>query len=519
MTSLKRTLSVALLATAGASLLWSCGSEYRKMAGKVTHNQYDLWVMSGLDSIANASNMKLCDTVELYMAKGESEHFQATVSTSSKFKVRRVEEKRSNLGMTIREVKRWNGADDVLALAGDSVGGQGDLRLWFTYTTPQNAAPGLYNEVIELAGPAHSRYVQVRVHVYDCAVPEISTIPSVFGIDPTHLGLKEDASYEEVSAEKKRWSDLLLNYRIAPYFSTWIDGTMKVENSSSPWAWDDPRTLDYLSDPRFTRFAAPCYSLDDDELKAFNDTLRRRGLLDKAYYYVWDEPKNMAEYAYVKSEAERIHAGAPDAKIITTYFCGPQDGPRKGDLLAVWDILRGYTSIFCTGVWSLGLSEQRADSCRKASQDGEEWWSYVCMSDSPGLSIKNNTNRIRTRATLWRSYKEQPTGFLYWVVNSYTSVDPLTARESLPYGDGILVYPGKEFGSGDSLLVSARLECWKDGAEDYELLKLLEQQQGREAAVELLGKVYYGPAEQCTEPVSVNEFKKEVLERLTAGKK
>jgi hypothetical protein len=502
---------------AGVLLLCGCDGRYREAASKVTHDQSGLWVLSPMDSIAPYRDLAPCDTIELHMAGGEAEHFQVVVSGGGKFNVCRVERRSSGVEMTVRQVARWNGADDVLALAADSVGADGDgpLKLWVTYTTPQNARPGTHDEIIELTRAGLSRYVQVRLHVYDCSVPEVPTIPAVFGIDPSRLGLSGNETPEERSAEKKRWSDLLLDHRISPYFSTWIDGTMKVENSSSPWEWDDPRTVDYLSDPRFVRFAAPCYSLDDNALQTFIDTLRRRELLQKAYYYVWDEPKNMAEYACVIDEAERIHRAAPEARIITTFFCGPGDGDRKDDLFAVWDILRGHTSIFCTGVWSLRMSEQRADSCRTALRDGEEWWSYVCMGDSPGLSIQNN-NRIRNRATMWRSFKEQSTGFLYWVVNSY-GIDgsgAITPRADLPYGDGVLVYPGGEFSPDDTLSVSARLECWKDGAEDYELLKMIETKYGREAALKLLSTVYLDPAKQCSSAAQVAAFKKAMLETL-----
>lgn len=203
-------------------------------------------------------------------------------------------------------------------------------------------------------------------------------------------------------------------------------------------------------------------------------------------------------------------------RLLLLFSVAHQDGERKDDLFAVFDILRGATTLFCTGVWSLQGSEQRADSCREAVNDNEEWWTYVCMSDSPGLSIENN-NRIQNRAVLWRSYKEQSKGFLYWVVNSFDSLTPLTPRKDLPHGDGILVLPGKEFGFENGIVVSERLERWRDGAEDYELMRLLEEKKGREVVLNILKRVYQTPLIQTSESNIVIEYKKQLLEELTSN--
>lgn len=75
---------------------------------------------------------------------------------------------------------------------------------------------------------------------------------------------------------------------------------------------------------------------------------------------------------------------------------------------------------------------------------------------------------------MWRNYKEQNSGFLYWVVNGFASVlSPQTTPE-LPEGDGILIYPGESFGT-NKICTSVRLERWRDGAEDYDMLVLYEK--------------------------------------------
>ena len=44
----------------------------------------------------------------------------------------------------------------------------------------------------------------------------------------------------------------------------------------------------------------------------------------------------------------------------------------------------------------------------------------------------------------------------------------------MPHGDGILIYPGDILGCKGPI-ASARLERWRDGAEEMELLRLVEE--------------------------------------------
>ena len=109
--------------------------------------------------------------------------------------------------------------------------------------------------------------------------------------------------------------------------------------------------------------------------------------------------------------------------------------------------------------------------------------------------------------------KEQPSGILYWVVNSFGSMTPLTPRSGLPEGDGILVYPGEPFGV-DVPCVSIRLERWRDGAEDYEMLVMYEKAKGRAAAEQLLSNVYKSPTDYTKTVKYVEALKKNLIEGI-----
>ena len=87
---------------------------------------------------------------------------------------------------------------------------------------------------------------------------------------------------------------------------------------------------------------------------------------------------------------------------------------------------------------------------------------------------------------------------------------PLTSPSDLPEGDGELVYPGEVYGS-EVPCASIRLERWRDGAEDYELLTMYANRFGRESTEAVLAKVYTGPTEFTKDANAVSRFKAELL--------
>ena len=81
--------------------------------------------------------------------------------------------------------------------------------------------------------------------------------------------------------------------------------------------------------------------------------------------------------------------------------------------------------------------------------------------------------------------QKQVEGLLYWSTNWWIkatgTADPWTDMATVKdidpdlYGDGSLFYPGPE-----GPLPSFRLECIRDGIEDYEYLKMAEERLGRD---------------------------------------
>lgn len=470
----------------------------------------DTWILPCEGDMNNYASCLPSHIASLNMARGEYEHFQLVIKTGSNEPLTiSCDGNAEGFDVSCRYLATFDGMLDVLVPCNGKITPEKGLaKIWVTVKSPEKAKAGKYKEILRFAGNDTTYAIRLDIQLADITIPRTPSIPCVFGVNPNCF--RFDGMNSEQQVQKRREAmELLLDYRLSPYLSTWLSGSMRVECTSSPYKTDDNRCWEFLSDERFAAIALPSHNLDDAQLTAMLSTAKSKGLLDKAYFYLWDEPTKMAEYGQIRTLADRIHAIEPSARVLTTYYCGPKDGDREGDLFAIWDILNGATSIFCTGVWSLQLNEARSAQCRASLKDGQEWWTYVCMEDHPGLAF--NSTGVANRAVMWRSWKEQPTGFLYWVVNSFSTMDPLRVRADLPKGDGLLLFPGEAFGT-EGFCVSARLERWRDGEEDYELLKQYGERKGRDAAEAVLNKVYKGPENYTNIEADLTSFKKTLLD-------
>ncbi|KAK8465330.1 hypothetical protein PHAVU_009G056900 [Phaseolus vulgaris] len=210
--------------------------------------------------------------------------------------------------------------------------------------------------------------VKLNLTVWEFVLPETPSLPAVFGISDTviedRFGVQQGtAEWYEALDQHFKW---LLQYRISPYFCKWADG-MRVLTYTSPWPADHPKSDEYFSDPRLAAYAVPykqVISGNDaakDYLQKQVEILRTKAHWRKAYFYLWDEPLNLEQYDSVRNMASEIHAYAPDARILTTYYCGPNDAPLASTpfeaFVKVPSFLRPHNQIYCTSEWVLGNRE------------------------------------------------------------------------------------------------------------------------------------------------------------------
>ena len=136
---------------------------------------------------------------------------------------------------------------------------------------------------------------------------------------------------------------------------------------------------------------------------------------------------------------------------------------------------------------------------RKAQAKGDQVWSYNCLVQdefSPKWQLDYSLAGYRIQPG-FINYSLDFDGFLYWLVDNWNTLeDPWTcigesSLGALYNGDGNLFYPGDDVGLIDSYAPSIRAKAIRDGLQDYELLKAIENMGQEDLAreyAELLGQ-------------------------------
>ncbi|RRT82800.1 hypothetical protein B296_00016837 [Ensete ventricosum] len=116
----------------------------------------------------------------------------------------------------------------------------------------------------------------------------------------------------------------LLQYRISPYFCRWGD-SMRILAYTCPWPGmpsllyffsyislaGHPRSEEYYSDPRLAAYAVPYAPILSCYLS----------IMSFLFFYNF-QPLNSDQYELIRSMSSDIRSYAPDARILTTYYCG-----------------------------------------------------------------------------------------------------------------------------------------------------------------------------------------------------
>jgi len=212
---------------------------------------------------------------------------------------------------------------------------------------------------------------------------------------------------------------------------------------------DDPRVEPYL-----TTF-----------LSALNTHLAEKNWKSIYLQHILDEPHASEPPQYARV-AELAHRQLP--------------GVRTMDAINASEITEDLKKNCDVWVPQLGRFDNQMDLIRDRMQSGREVWFYTCL-----FPNKRYPNRLmdypllKVRLLHWLNFRYGFTGFLHWGWNFWTP-DPVKDTQPvidantqlLPAGDAFIVYPDRV---GKSVYSSIRLETMREGIEDYELLRQLQQ--------------------------------------------
>ena len=207
-----------------------------------------------------------------------------------------------------------------------------------------------------------------------------------------------------------------------------------------------------------------CYCYLAEMLPALENFLKEKGLIDKFYLGVADEP-NEANATEHRALSGLIRKFAPSIKLMDAMHFGPVHGS-----VDIWILLSAEYQ----------ANKDIVDTYRKY---GDEIWYYDCNNPRGGKHINRFLDYalLATRYHFWAAYRYDLNGYLHWAVNGYQpGQNPFTEscpehRNAdfvchLPPGDTHIIYPGE-----NEPWMSVRLEAYRASAEEYELLKALSK--------------------------------------------
>ncbi|MEM1509328.1 MAG: DUF4091 domain-containing protein [Thermofilaceae archaeon] len=241
-------------------------------------------------------------------------------------------------------------------------------------------------------------------------------------------------------------------------------------------------------------------------LTALEKHLREKGWLKRTVIHVADEPTEdgIEEWRRVSKMVKEFAPSLRRIDAVETIGFGE-------DLEILVPTLHHY--------------DQWIDKYEAERKEGRELWFYTCLNPQgryPNRFI--DFPLIKTRILHWINYAYDLKGFLHWGYNWWYGDPFKDLNPQLPPGDTHIVYPGKQ-----GPLPSLRLEAMRDGLEDYELFKLLEEEimalkeeLGGKAlelpfekrALELCRKAVPSLTSYVKDPIKFLEIREEVIREL-----
>ena len=379
--------------------------------------------------------------------------------------------------------------------------------IWVTVHIPaENTKPGVYSGSFTLTVDGEKTDIPVYLNIRNYVLPEESEQRTLFMFREQRMMEGEmDTSIELKEAYYEFFLDYRVNLNYVPMDSN--DPQEFVESVKK-----------YVNDDRVNTYSFPDTYLGGEWrnsalwkewLYAFAENSSPEcDLFKKLVWYYVDEPEGMYgqevgtiwalnELASVKgmildvyeeilADTSDRYKGLKQIEGWENYFLDP---PTVVTIKTSSDPqLKAESSIWCPGWGYFGTQSER-DYWMSAAEEAydagtlQEFWWYGCMGPRNPYPTYHLDDELMTgRIVTWLQQKYGITGNLYWSVHTeqnvyetpYFSGSPgYVDVNSLPTGDGYLVYPGARYNHFGPL-PSMRLMSVRDGAEEFELLMDLE---------------------------------------------
>lgn len=366
--------------------------------------------------------------------------------------------------------------------------------IWINCRVPEGSSPGLYKGNIELHLDNRVEVIAVELEVYNFELPARLGLPTLFSLSFEYMALAYGNAW--TPAVRKAWLDHVAAQRISPTdiyigdteaqqsFKITVEEYQQYRSKMNGFViypitatWTDRNASAEILIERF------------EKNRPYIDAVIASGIAAEGngFFYGFDEC-DASHFETMEKVHAHIKAAYPQIPIATTSMHIPS-AQKMQELHIDILILHIVDNIY---------NQTLAQSIRQA---GKKVWGYISLQPyypMPNWRIENPL--IETRILLSSmAYGQEFDGFLYWGLTQYNKINwryPTVIGKSSAskmdylsittptdeykwlHGDGILIYPGEA-----GPLNSIRMENIRKGLEDYEYYKLLEQKNGKAAAI------------------------------------
>ena len=469
---------------------------------------FNVWTEKSFHKIFPSETPKSSREEELFCAKNEKEGCQivllsdvdtvATLDFSEMIGEGGVISSRKHEVLFISAGKFGYFSDPMRPLNDSTVslkGGEAKAIFW-RFDVPKDAEAGKYSASVTVtAEGCQALTVKVNLNVWNFTLPDTPSCQSAFGLH--RKALDNTYGFESGSEESQRmyesYYEELLDYRISAYELPYDIRTDKADK--------------YMDDPRVTSFMIP-FVKDDKVIAEYFDKLRtKRDWFKKGYFYDLDEPCTEQAYEQMKSVSAYLRGIEPNFRRVMPFYMNP---PFDIELNAV-DSMLGNVNIWCpeSCTWDnlnewdklgRGPDDSLGPRMKARQAAGDTVWWYVCCGPrEPYCNLHITMSGIMHRILFWQQMSKGVEGLLYWCANYWNeddfgdwscTRDPWTDMATVKkidknlYGDGSLFYPGE-----DGPCPSLRLECVRDGIEDFEYLTMASRLFGQKYVDDIIASV------------------------------
>tara|TARA_B100000809_G_scaffold67253_1_gene64177 strand:+ start:656 stop:3001 length:2346 start_codon:yes stop_codon:yes gene_type:complete len=416
---------------------------------------------------------------------------------------------------------------DILLPAGDfSVSGQRLQPIWVDVYAGAATPAGDYGMQVTIEAGGASITASVNVHVYDFTLPRKHSLPTAVGatVPSVRELLYEYRLDRRVVTQPGPPFD---NYKLKEgEYSEFADVKPIIEAELDRYVAEGGNMF-MIPTPHFKGDGGSNHPLGgfvnmnvihneaDDAAwivryhRELAGWLREKGLLDKGYIYIWDEPRPKV-YENIRSTRRLLREADPEIRT----FMPAALTEELADEIDVW--------VLPPSDWA-----EKRELVDKLRRQGKEFWWYNAVAGTQ-LEVR----LIWPRLLFWAIWKNNIDGYLHWSVDTWrfaegrhfgtlhrigTSTDCWWSKGPDPYGGAgtmVLPAPGKH-PVHDGILTPARagvlptirLAGVRDGLEDYEYFVLLQKlmesagkdaQKDDAAAIAEAGKLLTVPPEIVT---------------------